>query len=234
MEIFGHSLSYYINYMLTNLFLLAQILSFIVCILLYKTLKSTELRFFLPFLFLTIFVELLGSWYVSHGIRNYLMYNVFTAFEFIFYAFLFYKHFKLKGFKKAALFFIPFYILCVTINVSFIQGPNNFHTYTFLLGSFFIVTFCCLFFYESVLPDHLDNALTKQPFFWVCTGLLLFYLGSVIINALFEYLRSFDMQEEGKRIYGIINQSLNVVLYSAFIFAFLLCQKNSKTYSLQS
>lgn len=219
---------------LTNLYLLVEAGSFVVCVLLYKTLKSSNLKYFLPFLLLTIVIELVGNWLMGKGIRNYLMFNLFTSIEFIFYAFLFYKHFKLTGFKKFALFFIPFYILCVTVNVSFIQGPNNFHTYTFLLGSFFIVTFCCLFFYESVLPDYLDNALTKQPFFWVCTGLLLFYLGSVIINALFEYLRSFDMQEEGKRIYGIINQSLNVVLYSAFIFAFLLCRKNSKTYSLQS
>ena len=214
--------------------MLVEASSLVICLLLYKTLKSSNLKYFLPFLVLTIIVELLGHWLMGKGIRNYLMFNLFTSTEFIFYTFLFYKNFKLTGFKKVALFFIPFYITCVTINLIFIQGPNNFHTYTFLLGSFFIVTFCCLYFYESVLPDYLDNALTKQPFFWVCTGLLLFYLGSVIINALFEYLRSFDMQEEGKRIYGIINQSLNVVLYSAFIFAFLLCQRNSKTYSLQS
>jgi hypothetical protein len=125
------------------------------------------------------------------------------------------------------------YVVAVAYNLMFIQGFNNFHTYTFLIGSFFIVVFCCLFFYESVLPEHLDTKLTLQPFFWVCTGLLLFYLGSVIINALFEYLRSFDMQEEGKRIYGIINQSLNVILYSSFIFAFILCRNNNKTYSLQ-
>ena len=219
---------------LTKLYLLVQASSFLICVLLYRALKSSSLRYFLPFLLLTLFVEMLGYWSIKIGVRNYMMFNVFTTIEFLFYAFLFFKNFKLKIFKKIALFFIPLYIVAVAINLLFIQGTNNFHTYTFLLGSFFIVTFCCLFFYESVLPDYLDNALTKQPFFWVCTGLLLFYLGSVIINALFEYLRSFDMQEEGKRIYGIINQSLNVVLYSAFIFAFLLCQKNSKTYSLQS
>jgi hypothetical protein len=219
---------------LTNLYMLVEASSFFVCIFLYRTLKSSNLKYFLPFLLLTVVVELLGHWSMSKGLRNYMMFNLFTSTEFVFYAFLFYKHFKQTGFKKAALFFIPFYILAVTLNITIIQGTNHFHTYTFLLGSFFIVVFCCLFFYESVLPEQLENKLTKQPFFWVCTGLLLFYLGSVIINALFEYLRSFDMQEEGKRIYGIINQSLNVVLYSAFIFAFILCRNNNKTYSLQS
>lgn len=219
--------------MLTKFYLLVQASSFLVCILLYKTLKKSELRYFLPFLLLTLIVELVGYWFTLNDIRNYTMFNIFTTLEFVFYAFLFYNHLRTSIYRKLTLGFIPFYILMVFLNIRFVQGSQTFHSYTFLLGSFFIVLFCCLFFYESVLPEHLDNPLTKQPFFWVCTGLLLFYLGSVIINALFEYLQSFDMQAEGKKIYGIINQSLNVVLYSAFIFAFVKCRTTKKTYSLQ-
>ncbi|MBA4257978.1 MAG: hypothetical protein C0446_02360 [Chitinophaga sp.] len=219
--------------MLTYIYLLVQASSFLVCIYLFKYLKDTLLKYFLPFLLITLTVELVGFWLTKIGIKNYLLYNVFTTLEFIFYSFLFSKHLKTTLFKKLTLGFMPFYATMVFLNLQFIQGYNSFHTYTFLLGSFFIVLFCCLFFYESVLPEHLDHPLAKQPFFWVCTGLLLFYMGSVIINALFEYLRSYDLQEEGKRIYGIINQSLNVVLYSAFIYAFILCRKNKKTYSSQ-
>jgi hypothetical protein len=219
--------------MLYNFYLLVQASSFIVCLYYYKTLRHTELKYFLPYLLLTLIVELLGYWLISKGIKNYLIFNVFTTIEFIFYTFLFYRHLRIRLFKKITMAFVPFYIIAVAYNLAFIQGFNNFHTYTFLLGSFFIVFFCCLFFYESVLPENIDHQLSLQPFFWVCTGLLLFYLGSVIINALFEYLRSFDMQEEGKRIYGTINQSLNVILYSSFIFAFVLCRNNNKTYSLQ-
>ena len=216
-------ISYYI-------YLLVQTSSFLVCLYSYNSLKNTELRYFLPFLFLTLIVELTGLWMTQHGIKNYLLFNVFTTFEFIFYAFLFYKHYRKNNFKLLSVVFMPLYIIAVFINLMYFQGIEKFHTYTFLLGSFFIVVFCCLFFYESVLPEYLENTLTKQPFFWVCTGLLLFYLGSVIINALFEYLRSFDMQIEGKKIYGTINQSLNVILYSAFIFSFILCRNNSKKY----
>jgi len=219
--------------MLTYIYLLVQASSFLVCIYLFKYLKDTLLKYFLPFLLITLTVELVGFWLTKIGIKNYLLYNVFTTLEFIFYSFLFSKHLKTTLFKKLTIGFIPFYAMMVFLNLQFIQGYNSFHTYTFLLGSFFIVLFCCLFFYESVLPEHLDHPLAKQPFFWVCTGLLLFYMGSVIINALFEYLRSYDLQQEGKRIYGIINQSLNVVLYSAFIYAFILCRKNKKTYSSQ-
>jgi hypothetical protein len=97
------------------------------------------------------------------------------------------------------------------------------------LGSFFIVVFCLFYFYESILPDQINSKLSMQPFFWICIGLLLFYLGSVIINALFEYLRSNDLYKEGVRIYAIINQSLNVILYCSFSISFFLCRNNRKT-----
>lgn len=214
--------------MMTKLYLLVQASSFFISVLYYKTLKKTELRYFIPFLFITLIVEILGYWLTTKNIRNYLLYNIFTTFEFIFYAFIFYKNLRKTGFKKTVALFMPLYVAAVIYNLSFGQGMHSFHTITFLLGSFFMVVFCCLYFYESVLPEHLDHELTKQPFFWVCTGLLLFYLGSVIINALFEYLRSFNMQAEGIKIYGLINQSLNIVLYSSFIFAFVLCRNTNK------
>jgi hypothetical protein len=201
-------LSYYI-------YLLVITSSMLVCLILYKSVKKTALKYFLPFLVLTIIVELSGLWMNQHGIKNYLLFNVFTTVEFVFYSFL---------------LFIHLYTLALIINLIYFQGIERFHTYTFLLGSFFIVVFCCLFFYESVLPEYIESTLTKEPFFWVCTGLLLFYLGSVIINALFEYLRTFDMQFEGKKIYSTINQILNILLYTAFLISFIVCRNNNKTY----
>ncbi len=218
-----------------GLHLYFQISSLLLVLVFYKQKRDKLLLYFIPFLFITVFVELIGTWYLSKGIRNYWMFNVFTTFEFLFYTFLFYSYFKKPFFKKIILYFMPFFTLAVVLNILLIQGFNKtFNTYTFLLGSFFIVIFCCCFFYESVLPDKIDQQLSKQPFFWICSGLLIFYLGSVIINALFEYLRNNDLQAEGIRIYGIINNSLNVILYSSFCIAFYLCPNHKKTYSSPS
>ena len=212
--------------------LVFQILSFIISVFFYLQKRNKLILYFIPFLFSTVTIELIGRWYLSKVVRNYAMYNVFTTLEFIFYAFLFYLHFRSLFFKRMAILFIPAFLLTVILNIIFIQGLNKtFNTYTFLLGSFFVVVFCCCFFYESVLPDKIDQQLSKQPFFWICSGLLIFYLGSVIINALFEYLRNNDLQAEGIRIYGIINNSLNVILYSSFCIAFYLCPNHKKTSS---
>ena len=212
-----------------------EIVCFFSSILFYTKKRNRLLMYFIPFLFLTVIVEFIGGWYLYKGIRNYWIFNVFTTIEFSFYAVLFYIHFRKKSLKRLVLIFIPLFSCIVILNFLFIQGLNNtFNSYTFLLGSFFVVIFCCCFFYESVLPDKIDQQLSKQPFFWICSGLLIFYLGSVIINALFEYLRNNDLREEGKRIYGTINHTLNVILYSSFCIAFYLCPNNKKISSSPS
>jgi uncharacterized membrane protein len=212
-----------------------QIISLLASLFYFFKKRNNLQLYFIPFLFCTVLIECIGAWYLSKVIRNYAMYNVFTTIEFVFYSYLFYMHYKKKVFKTLVLFFIPLFILVVILNILFLQGLNKtFNTYTFLLGSFFIVIFCCCFFYESVLPDKIDQQLAKQPFFWICSGLLIYYLGSVIINALFEYLRTNDLKEEGIRIYGTINHTLNVILYSSFCIAFYLCPSHKKTSSSPS
>ncbi len=207
-----------------------ELFSLVIAIFCYHSLKQTKLVYFIPFLLLTVIVEFVGYLSIIYEVRsrNYWIYNIFNLVEFIFYAYLFASHFQLKFLRLLAYAFMPVLILCSSLNYTYIQGSENFHTYTLLLGSFFMVFFCCCFFYEWVLPEQITQNLIRQPFFWICVGLLLFYLGSVIINALFEYLRSSDMIREGKRIYVFINRSLNIILYTSFSISFLICQKNRK------
>lgn len=208
-----------------------EVISLLISIFLYKDLKSTKMVYFIPFLLLTVTVEFIGylSVYYNLGNKNYRIYNIFNLVEFVFYAFLFYNNFKIQILKKLSIAFIPLLIAFSLINYLFFQGIDHFHTYTLLFGSFFMVFFCCCYFYEWVLPDQISQNLLKQSFFWICVGLLLFYLGSVIINALFEYLRSSDMLQEGKKIYTLINKSLNIVLYTSFSISFILCRNNKKS-----
>lgn len=212
--------------------LIFEIIALLFSIFFYIKKRDKLLTYFVPFLLLTVSIEFGGRWLDQQS--KFAMYNLFTTFEFCFYGVLFYTYFKKRAFKNFALIFIPFFLTISILNIFFLQGFNKtFNTYSFLSGSFFIVVFCCCFFYESVLPDQIDQQLSKQPFFWICNGLLIFYLGSVIINALFEYLISNDLRKEGLKIYSIINRSLNVVLYSSFCIAFYLCPEKKKTFLSQ-
>ena len=191
------------------------------------------------FLFATVCVEMVGKFFFSLPVYRrskykQVMYNIFVASEYVFYAFIFYRSFKKKLLRKITLLLIPVSIGISLVNMLFIQGIYAFNSYSSLLGSFFIVLFCCFFFYESIQPEKIDEQLSKQPMFWISSGLLIFYLGSVIIDALWEYLTSNALQNQGVKIYSTITHFLNVVLYSSFSIAFYLCPDRRKTYSSAS
>ena len=153
----------------------------------------------------------------------------------MFYSILFRIHLNNKVLRYIIILLIPFYLILFILNVIFIQGlTTSFHSYTFLLGSFFMVVYSCFFLYESILPESINVRLSRQPFFWITIGLLIFYLGSVIINALVEYLTKSDFQKQGIIIYQNITNSLNVILYGSFSIAFILCRNNRKTSSSPS
>jgi len=211
-----------------------EILCFLFCVVSYFIKRSSLIKLFIPFLLLTVCVEFIGL----RGIKlqyRFIMYNAFLILEFIFYALIFSIHLRRPILKKITLSFIPVIVLVAVINTLFLQGfDKNFASYTSLFGSFFIVLFSCFYFYESIQPDYVDQQLSRQPFFWICSGLLIFYLGSVIVNALFEYLIYSDLKSQGIQIYLIIVHSLNGILYTSFCIGFYLCRNEKKTYSLQS
>ena len=94
----------------------------------------------------------------------------------MFYSILFRIHLNNKVLRYIIILLIPFYLILFILNVIFIQGlTTSFHSYTFLLGSFFMVVYSCFFLYESILPESINVRLSRQPFFWITIGLLIFY-----------------------------------------------------------
>jgi hypothetical protein len=214
--------------------LLFEFIALLTAIFFFIGKRNKLIGFFIPYLLLTVCVEFVGWKARKWGFR-YAMYNIFLIVEIVFYTFIFRMHFKKRAFKRIAIVFAPAFIIFCLLNMSVIQGFNNtLNSYSSLIGSFFIVLFCCFFFYESILPDQIDQQLSKQPFFWISSGLLIFYLGSVIVSALFDYLRSNDLANQGRKIYKIILHSVNVILYSSCCIAFYLCPNAKKTSSSQS
>lgn len=221
--------------MLKDLHLYLEVTCLMIALLFHKDLRrNTIMIYFIPFLVVTVLVELSAKWLWLERSQKFVLFNLFTAAEFVFYSLVFRYHLTNKLLRKIIVLLIPIYLLLFFLNVTMLQQLNStFHSYTFLLGSFFMVVYSCFFLYESILPESISIKLSQQPFFWVCIGLLIFYLGSVIINALVEYLTNSDFKEQGIIIYQNITNSLNVILYGSFSTAFFLCRNNRKTSSSQ-
>jgi hypothetical protein len=196
--------------------------AFIVSALTCRYLKGTAFRLFPFFLFFIVVVELTGVYtgQVLHY-KNSWIYNISTTLEYIFYAYIFSLTLRDPAFKKLALRFMAVYPVLVLLNLLFIQGFTQFHSYTIVLGNIFMIVFCCLFFYELLL-DPLEGELSKVPMFWISTGILFFHLGDLSFDILFNLLKN---DATGKDFFTSINNNLILILYSCFIIAFL-CQRS--------
>ncbi len=186
------------------------------------------LRLFPPFLFLTLAAEIIGPYLSAHNRSNVALYNFFTVFEFCFYMVLISLMVDNGRVKKNMQISVFFYGLIAVLNILFFQGMNGFHTITYSFGCLVIVSFCVYYFFELFrLPKSIK--LSRNPAFWICSGLLFFYCCGFPLYAFMNYWSNYKWVIKS---FDSIVTILNIFLYSLFTIAFL-CSKTPK-YTLSS
>lgn len=188
------------------------------------------LRIFSPFLFITLLIE--GSislgWVKGNNVNN-AIYNFFTVLEFTVYLFTLSEIIKNKRVKQIIRIFIYVYIPLALGNIIFIQKIYGFPLLTYALGCLVIVTVCIYYFFELFQAPK-SVTLTRQPAFWICSGLLFFYCCSFPLFGPINLVRALPPFIV-KNFLAIIN-ILNVLLYSSFTIAFLCRLRTRKSMSL--
>lgn len=179
---------------------------------------SRHLWLFPFFLVLTLVVEIAG-WQLSMKAQNNAdLYNFFSLAASTYYMSLIMEVVYSRRARKVILWIMTVYVIISLINILFIQKIDAFHTMTYSIGCFLIVVISIYFFYELLrVPRSID--LKKEPAFWIVAGLLFFYICTLPILGVLNYLFS---------IPGVIARSLeqiimilNVLLYSLFTIGFL-------------
>jgi hypothetical protein len=204
--------------------LLIQVISLLVSSsLIFRRNSPKYLKVFPFFLLVTVIIEIIGWRLVVNGINATLLYNLFTTLEFEFYLFLLYNIIQNPRFRKVILYCICFYPVLVIANISLIQ-VNTFHSITYAFGCLLIVTVCIYYFLE-LFQYSKSIDLKREPAFWMCSGLLFFYCCSFPLFGLLNFIH--DVSGVIMRNLASIVMILNILLYSAFIVAFL-CNLKAK------
>jgi hypothetical protein len=114
--------------------------------------------------------------------------HLYTLLEFIFIG-LFYQRFFGAFFSKKLLpFIIIGFVTFTIINAFFIQGINNFNTYASGLEGILVILLSLLCFYKMLI--ELDTrSPTKQPIFWLNSGFLFYFAGSLFIFILSNFIK---------------------------------------------
>jgi len=205
-----------------------EIVALLTSLVFWNKIKCSKLKYFVFFLMFVVCVELTGR-YIRKVLHqpNVWLYNLSIPIEYLFYSFIFYLHYKTNSFRVLAAWFLVLFTLFVGINLIFVSGLISFNTQAVTVGSFFMILFSLLFFYDLYLKFD-SGIVLMEPMFWIASGILIFNAGEFTYNLFSPYLvnRGFD---NAARLFTTINNKLIWVLYSLLTIAFL-CKKTSMTY----
>jgi dipeptide/tripeptide permease len=221
-----------VNYVLINvlkmfplpLHIYFEIAAFLTSVIFWYKIKHTRLRWFLPFLLFIVVIELYGR-YIRKELHqpNAWLYNISVPVEYIFYAFIFWFHFKTKFFQQVTAVFLMLFPVFVLTNIFFIQGFQNFNTNILKAGSFSMILLSCLYFVE-LLQQEKETRLLKEPMFWIATGVFLFNTGEFFYTLFSDYLIENHL-DKARHIFSTINNKLIWVLYTCLAISFLCTEK---------
>lgn len=174
------------------------------------------------FLLITIVVEFIGFWMWNRFGSSTPLFNVYIIFNFSSYLFILREIISDRAFKKISLYAIVSYVAYTLINMFYIQGLNVWNSMSYTLGCLLIVSFCIYYFLELFRKPK-STRLTKEPAFWIVSGLLFFYCCSFPFLGLNNLLNDAPMvlMNNLRSILAV----LNVLLYTLFSIAFL-CRYN--------
>lgn len=182
-----------------------------------------KISFFLyllsPFLLITFLMEVGGVWLGYHGKSNVWLYNTFVIISSVFYLLLVRNVIISRKVRMFLLYAAILFPVFVMINIFFLQpAKDQFVSISLALGSLLIVFATIVYFYELFTTDKYIN-LAKDPFFWICSGLLFFYSCGFPLFALNNFL--YSSSNIFIKNYSSIISLLNILLYSSFIIASL-------------
>jgi hypothetical protein len=204
-----------------------EVAAFLTSVITWYKLRHTKLRWFLPYLFFIVLVELTGR-YIKKELNqnNAWLYNMSVPIEYLFYTFIFCIHYRTKWFRQLAEMFIIGFFLYASITFLAKGITGTFHSSFLLYGSLFMLLFGCLYFYEILNTDE-KLILLKEPIFWVASGIFLFNAGEFFYNLFFNLLRENKLDNQLK-LFSSINNKLIWVLFTCFSIAFIWISRRYK------
>lgn len=206
-----------------------QLAALIAAVLFYRRLTGHRMGFFLPLCLVAVLVEWLSYRVIEMGYpNNYFIINLYFVISTPLYLLIFYRHLNLSS-RYRMVFGIGAVIISLGIlgNYLFGEGAHALNTISIILQQFInIILSCALLFQRAIREEYFS--LTGDPMFWVAAALLVFSLGSLVVMGMNQFIRINHLTIRNKNLYRVIMPVLNVILYSAYTYAFILCRLKKK------
>lgn len=188
------------------------------CFLFLKASQPIYLKTFTPFLLISLIIEIIAIRISESGKTNTTFYNFSTTFEAVFYLWVLFNIVSGKLIKKIILISLFIYPILCLLDIYVFQSPSSFHTVSYAFGCLLLIFFSIVYFYE-LFANPKAITLSKEPAFWICSGLLFFYSVTFPLFVCVNIMKTFPAILSNNLQYILI--VLNVFLYLQFSIAFL-------------
>ena len=185
--------------------------------------KNSPVKYFIIYLAVIAAAEFTGNMMGNANLsvlKNY-WYKLFVLpFEFLFLAFFFWKHVVSGPGKNLIPVMALIYAGSFIIEGLFLDYPTlPFSSFSYSIANILLLLMIIMYYKRLVNSEKLIF-FYKEPFFWIVTGLLIFYLGSFPYYLLFNMLVN-KFYEEIYLPFQVIVICLNYIMYAIFIFTFI-------------
>ena len=99
-------------------------------------------------------------------------------------------------------------------------------TLQFTLAGFCLIALALISIFS--IEDFYDVPLLVNPRFLINVGVLIFYSGTMLLMGSYNYLKEIE-PESAPVLFRLINTTLNFILYSLFITAFICTSRIRKS-----
>jgi len=202
--------------------LAACIVGFVV----WKKIKNSYWRWFPFYLALIVLIEITAEYFLH--VRNNLAVNngIYQYFglplEFLFFYWLLYRYFNNES--RWPLYAAAIYLACWLLDIFYLgQLSLYFESISYIIGTILLAILLLIFFIDFSKSDAILKYQSSMMF-WVCAGLMIFYIGTLPFYGLHTTL--YRMDKHFFYAYWYIQFALNYLMYTLFVVAFIWGKPN--------
>jgi len=213
-----------------------QLLSLLVAIACYRGLLQWRLILFIPLLLLTNVIELIGNNYKALGwTHNYAIYNLYILLMTPINLYLYGNMLTLKRNEKPVYLTICLLSLAfILLNYFFLQGYSQFNNISVVLIEILNIVLSCFVLLRLTFQGDMLVSIFRAPYFWISAANLLFGLITLVLLGLQQYIRGNNIRIGSTSLYHYILPVVNIILYSCYCLAFILCRTRTNRSSSSS
>jgi len=175
------------------------------------------LKLFSCFLLVDCIIETVTNYQALHKHNTLLLTSLSYMLSFSFYLYLVRTVIQSPKAKRVLLYCLVAFPLIFIVNIFLVQKFQVFQSLNYCLDCLVIVAACIYYFLEVFQSKNYVN-LTREPAFWICSGLLFFCVCSFPVYGLINFIH---FEFSIIRIIVYILDFVNILLYLSFTIAFL-------------